>query len=374
MLNKSKNDLIYSIAISLIPKIGPAVYKNIISYSGSAENFFNLPIGKAGKIPKIGPKLLEAIKNKSTYIKQAENLIETANKKNVKIFTYQEKGYPSRLKCYEDSPVILFAKGNVNLNPSRSIGIVGTRNATSYGKTITRQIIEDLAPYKPTVISGLAYGIDIEAHRAALQHDLPTIAILGSPVDIIYPAIHKSTSEAMMETGGLVSEFKLGSEMVPGNFPQRNRVIASLSDAVIVVEAAKKGGALITAEIAYSYNKEVFAVPGNLQSPFSEGCNSLIRRMKANIYMGSRDLEEALSWSKENESPTPQKIEQQLENFDASQQPIIQAFIDNQIQQIDDLSWKTQTPISTLASILLQLEFQGVIKSLPGKKYQLIVK
>lgn len=374
MLNKSRNDLIYSIAISLIPKVGPAVYKNIISYSGSAENFFNLSVGKAGKIPKIGPKLLEAIKNKSSFLKQAEKLIEEANKKNVKIFTYQDQGYPSRLKNYEDSPVILFAKGNVDLNPARSIGIVGTRNATTYGRNITRQIIDDLAPYKPTVISGLAYGIDIEAHRAALQKDLPTIAILGSPVDIIYPAVHKSTSEAMMEAGGLVSEFKLGSEMVPGNFPQRNRVIASLSDAVIVVEAAKKGGALITAEIAYSYNKEVFAVPGNLQSPFSEGCNSLIRRMKANIYMGGRDLEEALSWSKENESPTPQKIEYQLDNFDDSQKPVIQAFIENQVQQIDELSWKTQIPISTLASVLLQLEFQGIIKSLPGKKYQLIVK
>ncbi|HSJ69906.1 MAG TPA: DNA-processing protein DprA [Anditalea sp.] len=374
MLNKSKNDLIYNIAVSLIPKVGPAVYKNIISYSGSAENFFNLPTGKAGKIPKIGPKLLEAIKNKTTYLKQAEKLIEEANKKNVKIFTYQDPGYPARLKNHEDSPVILFAKGNINLNPSRTIGIVGTRNATTYGKTITRQIIEDIAPYKPTVISGLAYGIDIEAHRAALQSELPTIGILGSPVDIIYPAIHKQTSEAMMEAGGLVSEFKLGSDMVPGNFPQRNRVIASLSDAVIVVEAAKKGGALITAEIAYSYNKEVFAVPGNLQSPFSEGCNSLIRRMKANIYMGSRDLEEALSWSKDTESPTPEKFEYQLDNFDESEIPILKAFLENKVQEIDELSWKTQTPISSLASILLQLEFQGIIKSLPGKKYQLIIK
>jgi len=374
MLNKTRNDLIYSIALSLIPKVGPAVYKNIISYSGSAESFFNMPVGKAGKIPKIGPKLLEALRGKATYLKHAEKLIDEADRKGVSIYTYQSPGYPARLKHYEDSPVLLFAKGNVDLNPSRSVGIVGTRNATTYGKNITRQIVEDLAPYKPTIISGLAYGVDIESHRAALQHDLPTIAILGSPVDIIYPAIHKSTSEAMMDSGGLVSEFKLGSDMVPGNFPQRNRVIASLSDALIVVEAAKKGGALITAEIAYSYNKEVFAVPGNLQSPYSEGCNHLIRNMKANIYMGSRDLEEALSWSKENDEAAPQPIAYQLENFDDELKPIISLFLENQTQQIDELSWKAQTPISTLASILLQLEFQGVIKSLPGKKYQLIVK
>ncbi|KEO72532.1 DNA-processing protein DprA [Anditalea andensis] len=373
MSNRTKDNLIYSIALSLIPKVGPSVYKNIISYSGSAENFFNLPIGKAGKIPKIGPKLLEAIKNKSAYIKQAEKLIEEAVKKDVNILSYQDPNFPIRLKSYEDSPVILFTKGNVDLNPSRSVGIVGTRNATAYGKSITRQIIEDLSPYKPTIISGLAYGIDIEAHRAALHQDLPTVAILGSPVDVIYPAMHKSTSDAMMKAGGVVSEFKLGSEMVPGNFPQRNRVIASLSDALIVVEAAIKGGALITAEIAFSYNKEVFAVPGNLQSPYSEGCNSLIRRMKANIYMGSRDLEEALSWSKEHEKPTPQKLDRRLDEFDENLKPVIKAFIDNQVQQIDDLSWKTQIPISTLASILLQLEFQGIIKSLPGKKYQLIL-
>lgn len=374
MLNKTTNDIHYGIALSLIPKIGPAVYKSIISYSGSAQNFFNMPLGKAGKIPRIGPKLLEAIRNKNTYLKQADSLIEEAERKNVKILSYLDHSFPHRLKHYEDSPVILFTKGNVNLNPSRTVGVVGTRNATTYGKTITRQIIEDLAPYRPTIISGLAYGIDIEAHRAALNNGLPTIAILGSPVDKIYPAVHTSTSQAMMEAGGLVSEFKLGSDMVPGNFPQRNRVIASLSDALIVVEAAKKGGALITAEIAYSYNKEVFAVPGNLQSPFSEGCNSLIRRMKASIYMGSKDLEEALSWSKENNQPTPELITANLDDFEEELKPILQVFIDNPTQQIDELSYKTLIPISTLASHLLQLEFLGVIKSLPGKKYQLIVK
>ena len=333
-----------------------------------------MPFGKAGKIPRIGPKLLEAIRNKHIFLKSAKTLIENAERKKIRIISYLDKDFPSRLKSYEDSPILLFAKGNIDLNPPRTVGVVGTRNATEYGKHITRQIIDDLAPYQPTIISGLAYGIDIEAHRAALQYNLPTIAILGSPVDRIYPAVHKQTSEAMMEKGGLLSEFKPGSEMVPGNFPQRNRVIASLSDALIVVEAAKKGGALITAEIAYSYNKEVFAVPGNLQSPFSEGCNSLIRRMKANIYMGGKDLEEALSWSKDDLKPSPVPLSDLLNNFDEELKPLIAVFIEQKTQEIDELSWKTQIPISTLASLLLHLEFQGVIKSLPGKKYQMILK
>lgn len=374
MLNKTTNEILYGIALSLIPKIGPAVYKNIISYSGSAENFFNMPLGKAGKIPRIGPKLLEAVRNKNSYLKLAHSLIEDAEKKNIKILSYLDPVFPQRLKSFEDSPVILFAKGNVNLNPSRTVGIVGTRNATTYGKNITRQIVEDLAPYHPTIISGLAYGIDIEAHRAALHHDLPTIGILGSPVDKIYPAAHQSTGETMMQSGGLVSEFKMGTQMVPSNFPQRNRIIASLSDALIVVEAAKKGGALITAEIAYSYNKEVFAVPGNLQSPYSEGCNSLIRRMKAGIYMGSKELEEALSWSKENKQQTPEAFFLKIEDYEEELKPILQLFNNNPTQEIDELSYRTQIPISTLAAQLLQLEFLGVIKPLPGKKYQLINK
>jgi DNA processing protein len=374
MSNRSNNDLLYSIALSLIPKIGPSVFRNIISYSGSAEKFFSLPVGKAAKIPRIGPKLLEAIRRKDNYLKKADHLLEEASRKNIQVLTYAGENFPGRLKSIDDAPMILFAKGAVDFNPARMIGIVGTRNATEYGRTITKKIIEELLPYRPTIVSGLAYGIDIEAHRAALQHDLPTIGILGSPIDKVYPAIHKATAEQMMESGGIVSEFRPGSEMVPGNFPQRNRIIAGLSDALIVVEAAKKGGALITAEIAYSYNREIFAVPGNLQSSFSEGCNNLIRSMKANIYLGCKQLEEALSWSPNGQEAALIPNELELESFEESLRPILQVFLEQKEQQIDQLSWKTNIPISSLASYLLQLEFLGVIKSLPGKKYLLQVR
>lgn len=365
------DELLYNVALSLIPKIGPGIFKNIISYSGSAHRFFSISKGKAARIPGIGPKLLELRANKDTYIREAERLIDEAVARGVDIHCCLDKTFPDRLKSLADSPVIMFTAGNINLNPARTIGIVGTRNATAYGKNITQKIVEELAPYEPTIISGLAYGIDIEAHRAALNHQLPTLAVLGSDLKKIYPASHKRTAEQMMQNGGLLTEYKLGSALNPSNFPQRNRIIAGLSDALIVVEAAERGGALITAEIAYSYNREVFAVPGNLQSTYSEGCNNLIRSMKAGIYMGPREIEEALSWNKEGKSPST------IETIDTSQldvmeKKIIDVLAKENEMEIDRLSWQTNISVPLLAGKLLSLEFLGFIKALPGKKYKWI--
>lgn len=367
------NDVLaHNIALSLIPQIGPGIFKNIISYCGSSRNFFTMPRGRAEKIPGIGPKLLSIKNDYSQYLRQADKIIQDCIKNDVQIHSYLDPSYPIRLKSFADSPVILFSKGNINLNPERSIGIVGTRNASEYGKSITRKIVEDLAAYEPTVVSGLAYGIDIEAHRAALQSDLPTIGVMGTSLDKIYPATHKSTAQSMMDKGGLLSEYKIGSELNKANFPQRNRVIAALSDAVIIVEAAIKGGALITAEIAYSYNKEVFAVPGNLQSKYSEGCNNLIRTMKAGIYMGPKEIEEALSWNKAGAPALAKPVPIDLENFEPDEKLILQSLIENKELEIDQLSWMTHIPLSLLASKLLHLEFQGLIKTLPGKKYRMV--
>ena len=360
------------IALSLIPQIGPGIFKNIISYCGSAKNFFTMPKGKAEKIPGIGQKLLTQRSQYPQYLLQAEKIIQDCIKYEVRIHTYLEATYPGRLKAFSDSPVILFSKGNINLNPERSIGIVGTRNASEYGKSITRKIVEDLVPYQPTIISGLAYGVDIEAHRAALQYGLPTIGVLGTSPDKIYPASHKSTAISMTEQGGLLSEYKVGSELNKANFPQRNRIIAALSDAVIIVEAAIKGGALITAEIAYSYNKEVFAVPGNLQAKYSEGCNNLIRTMKAGIYMGPKEIEEALSWTPPGTAPTAKAPALDIDSFEPDEQLILKSLLENKELEIDQLSWMTHIPLSLLASKLLHLEFQGIIKSLPGKKYRVV--
>jgi DNA processing protein len=371
MSNHHSEQLLYALALSQIPQIGPSAFRNILAYTGSIQAFFKLPAGKAAKIPRITPKLLQYRSEINTYLKEAEKIIKTCEKEGIRVLCLADVDYPNRLKSLDDCPMIIYSKGSINLNPARSVGIVGTRNATEYGKNITRKIIEDLAPYSPTIISGLAYGIDIEAHRAALQQELPTIGILGSAVNQIYPAAHKNTANSMMENGGLVSEYLPGSTMHPTNFPKRNRIIAGLADALIVVEAAQKGGALITAEISYSYNKEVFAVPGNLQSPFSEGCNNLIKSMKAAIYTGPKDLEEVLSWSKTNGEEVPEAYVDLEAKFDEAEIKILKLMKQQGEVDIDYLAYTLEVPLSILASKLLNLEFEGYISALPGKKYKL---
>lgn len=365
-------NLRYHLALSQAPKVGPSVFKAILAYSGSAKAFFNLSKGKASKIPRVGEKLLEIQKQAESHLKNADELIALCDKKGYRILTSTDPGFPSRLKSLEDGPVILFTQGKGDLNFERSVGIVGTRSATPYGKSITRKIVEDLLPYQPVIASGLAYGIDIEAHRAALQVGLPTIAVMGSPLSQIYPAAHKKTAEQLQENGILMSEYAPGSTMVPGNFPARNRIIAGLSDALIVVEAAEKGGALITAEIAFSYNKEVFAVPGNLQSPFSEGCNQMIKKMKASIYTGPGDIAEALFWTKPGEEK-PKKPTLDLSNRDEEEILILKLLQEKGESEIDQISYQTEIPLGMLSSKLLSLEFEGIVKSLPGKKFKLMV-
>jgi DNA processing protein len=373
MSNPNNEELIFELALNLVPKIGPSLYRNILAYTGSAKDFFDLSSGKISKIPRFNKKLVEIKKDKDIFLKEASDIISKCEKKGIRILTFSDQRFPIRLKIMDDCPMVLYTKGNVNLNPDRSVAIVGTRNATEYGRNITKKIIEDVVPYHATVISGLAYGIDIEAHKTALNNNIPTLGILGSSVDQIYPAIHKNTADQMMESGGgLVSEYPPGTVMHPSNFPRRNRIISGLADAVIVVEAAQKGGALITAEIAFSYNKEVFAVPGNLLSTYSEGCNNLIRTMKATIYTGPKDLEEALSWSKENLNATNTKNRiLDLSKFNEEEKAVINILIEKKELEIDQIGILLNVSISSLASTLLNLEFEGLIKSLPGKKYKL---
>jgi DNA processing protein len=365
-------NLRYHLALSQAPKVGPGIFKAILAYSGSAKAFFELNKAKAARIPRVGEKLLEIQKQGESLLQKADDLINLCERKGISIHVSTESNFPSRLKMQEDGPVIMFTQGKGDLNFERSVGVVGTRSATTYGKSITRKIVEDLLPYHPVIISGLAYGIDIEAHRAALQIGLPTIAVMGSPITQIYPATHKKTAEQLQETGVLMSEYAPGSTMVPGNFPARNRIIASLSDALIVVEAAEKGGALITAEIAYSYNKDVFAVPGNLQSPFSEGCNHLIRKMKASIYTGPNDIAEALFWSKPGEEKIKKPV-LDLAGRDEEDTAILQLLLEKGESEIDQISYQTEIPLGMLSSRLLSLEFEGIVKSLPGKKFKLMV-
>jgi DNA processing protein len=258
----------------------------------------------------------------------------------------------------------------VDLNATKIIGIVGTRKATDYGKEAVEKILSELIPHNTLIVSGLAYGIDICAHKTALNNNQPTIGVMASGMDIIYPAVHKEIANRMIDNGGLITEYPFGSKPDAPHFPARNRIIAGLCDAVIVAEAADSGGALITAEIANSYNREVFAVPGNLGNKYSEGCNKLIRSHKAHILLNVKDLEYNLNWSTdENVKPKPAPMD--LSSFDEEEQEVLTLMKEKEGILIDDLSWKSQIPVSKLASILLNLEFQGVIKSLPGKKFKL---
>jgi DNA processing protein len=247
---------------------------------------------------------------------------------------------------------------------------VGTRQATSYGKECVEQLVQDLIPHGALIISGLAYGIDIHAHKQALKHALPTIGIMGSGMDVIYPAAHHDIARKMLDNGGLVTENLFGTKPDAYNFPQRNRIIAGLCDAMVVIEAAEKGGALITAEIANSYNKDVFAFPGSVGETYSSGCNNLIKSNKAHLLTSIKDLEYIMNWDAHVTKKVTPPLS--LQEFDEPEQHVLKILRDkNAPVLIDELSWKSNLPVSQLAAVLLGLEFKGVVKSLPGKQFDL---
>src|SRR6185295_17331439 len=291
------------LALHLVPGIGDRLIKQLVSYCGSAENVFKTPKGKLLRIPGIGGVTAEAIRTENT-LHEAEQELKKAEKEDVEILFYTDKKFPSRLKAIEDSPSLLYVKGNTNLNQAKIVAIVGTRQATAYGRGMVDRIVEGLVPHQALIISGLAYGIDIQAHKQALRQNLSTVGILGSGMDVIYPAAHKETARKMLDYGGLITENRFGTQPDAHHFPARNRIIAGLCDALIIVEAAEKGGALITAEIANSYNKDVFAVPGNIGQTFSEGCNKLIKINKAHLLASSKDVEYIMNWGLKKDSKT----------------------------------------------------------------------
>jgi DNA processing protein len=350
--------------------IGDYLLKQLVSYCGSAEQVFKTPKGKLLKIPGVGEVTAESIREGKTF-ERAEKEIAKAEKSNTEILFYTDKKYPKRLKQIEDAPTLIYFQGNADLNHSKTVGIVGTRQATSYGKELVEQIIKDLVPHQAMIISGLAYGIDIQAHKQALQHHLSTIGIMGSGMDIIYPSAHKDTAKRMIANGGLLTENSFGAKPDAHNFPARNRIIAGMCDALIVVEAAEKGGALITAEIANTYNKDVFAVPGSIGETYSEGCNKLIRTNKANLYSSIKDLEYIMNWSVEN--PETKRIKSSfidISQFEPDEQIVIKVLQEKKAPvMIDELTIKTSLSPSLLASLLLTLEFKDVLKSLPGKMF-----
>ena len=367
--NLKKDDLYFYVALSFVPRIGNINAKTLISYCGSAEEVFKMSRSRLLKIPGIGPKTVKAVKDFNEFEKVDEELA-FIEKNQIQLLTYHDKAYPYRLKQCADSPILLYFKGEADLNASKVISIVGTRNATVYGRDFTEKLVADLSKHNVLILSGLAYGIDITAHKAALKHQMTTVGVLGHGLHTIYPGQHRETADKMTQQGGLLTEFHSNSRFDKENFPKRNRIVAGMSDAVIVVETKKHGGAMITAEIANSYSRDVFALPGNIDREYSVGCNHLIKTNKAALIESAKDVEYLMGWeSKPNQSPPQQALFVELEG---QEKQIFEALKTQGEMHIDQLSLSIGLTVSETAASLLNLEFSGVVKSFPGKKYRVI--
>lgn len=371
---------LHQLALALVPGIGGVLIRQLISYCGSAEAVFATPPARLLKIPGVGEATVRAIRQAAapgpmSTLSEAEKALGRLEKMGARTYFYTDAAYPARLKALYDAPALLFCLGQADLNAARTLALVGTRQATDYGRRISEELVLAMQPYGVTIISGLAYGIDIAAHRASLNAGLPTVGVMASGLDIIYPAVHHRTAQEMQAQGGLLTEHLPGTKPDPRYFPARNRIIAGLSDAVVVVEAAAKGGALITAEYANNYNRDVFAVPGQLSQTFSAGCNKLIRENKAQIYTGPQDLIEALDWDVAPDAKAAGKTAATTPlplDFTAQESQIVSLLRQKPGLHIDELSWQAQLPMGSLASLLLSLEFRGYIRSLPGKRYEVV--
>lgn len=360
----------YKIALSLIPRIGDINARKLVSYTGSVEAVFHESYRSLVKIPGIGSSLAKYISDRS-YLKIAEKEAEFVEKKKIKTFFYLDSDYPYRLKQCEDSPVLFYFTGNCDLNAPRILSIVGTRNATSRGREICDRIITGLAVDNPglVIVSGLAYGIDITAHKSALANNLPTVGVLGHGFNTLYPSVHRPVASAMLEKGGLITDFRSDEKPERNNFIKRNRIIAGISDATLVVESAVEGGALITADIANSYNRDVFAVPGRVDDQWSGGCNSLIKRNKAALVESHEDIQYLLDWKpRKSDEPVQKTLFSQLTG---EEQKIYEILNRDGEMNLDLLSRETGTPVHKLSAILLQMEFCGLVRSHPGNIFRL---
>jgi DNA processing protein len=320
------------------------------------------------------PRLREALKHWDDALSRAAAEMEFVTKHNIRALTLNDDDYPARLRECDDAPIVLYYKGNGELNRQHIVGIVGTRRCTSYGQDLTRRFVNRLRELCPDVLiaSGLAYGIDICAHREALACGLDTVGVLAHGLDTIYPHHHRQTAVEMVSHGGLLTEYMSQTEPFANNFRQRNRIVAGMSDSVIVVESAYKGGALITARVAQDYGRDVFAFPGAVGAPYSEGCNRLIRDNKAGLITSADDFVESMGWQTSRQQP--EVVERQLfPDLTPDEQAVVSLLQQTNDLQLNILSVKTNLPIGQLSAILFSLEMKGVVKPLAGGTYHLLL-
>lgn len=362
-------DILYQIALTIVPQIGDVHAATLLQHFEFAEDIFLARKTDLDKIPGIGTVRAKSIKTFNDF-KKAEAEILFLEKYKIQALTRNHAGYPKRLlHCY-DAPSVLYYKGKADLNSGRILSVIGTRKHTEYGKEITESIIQELAEYNVVIVSGLAYGIDADAHKAAMKHALPTIGVLAHGLDRIYPPSHASLAKEMAATGGLLTDFMSGTKPDKQNFPKRNRIVAGMADATLVIETGLEGGSIITAELANNYNKDVFAVPGKITDHKSAGCNYLIKTNKAALVTSGTDILDLMNWS----NVPSQKVARQKQLFidlSAEEQQIIKMLEEKITMHIDEINLGCDLSSSAIAGAILNLELKGAISSLPGKMYKL---
>lgn len=363
-------ELYYLLALLKIDGVGDIVAKKLLNHFGNAEAVFNAKPTSLKSIGGVGTVLINNLKDKTVFEK-AQNELQFIKNNNINVAYFQDKNYPERLKHCIDGPVLLFSAGNINWNTQKIISIVGTRQITPYGMDFCRKFIEDIAPLNPIIVSGFAYGVDIFAHQLAMDFGLQTIGVLAHGMNQIYPKSHKKYVAKMEQNGGFITEFWSTSNPDKENFVKRNRIVAGISEATVVVESAEKGGSLITAMMANEYNRDVFALPGRYTDKYSQGCNDLIKTQKAQLITSAADLVYILNWELEvSQSKTIQK--QLFVSLDNDEQKIYDYLQKNGKQLLDIIALECDFPVFKISSILLNMELKGVIRPLPGKLFEAI--
>ena len=363
------SDLLYVLALQHIPNLGDSTAKKLIRKLGSAEAIIKEKPQNLLKIDGIGSIRLKEFQQQD-HLKAAEGELKFIVDNNINTHYFQEEDYPEKLKHCIDGPILLFSRGKINLQNKRIISVVGTRQVTANGIAFCEKFIEDLSPLDPVIVSGFAYGVDIAAQKAALQHNLQTIGCLAHGLNQIYPKVHKKYVKPIEENGGFYTDFWSTDIFDRNNFLKRNRIIAGLSEATIVIESAEKGGSLVTADIANSYNREVFAVPGRPTDAYSKGCNNLIKSQNAHLLSSAADLVYMLNWDLESKSKSVQK--QLFFELEGDEKSIYDFLKDREKAQLDSIALNCGFPTFKTAGILLNLELKGVIRPLPGKLFELI--
>ncbi len=366
----SPTSLVHKIALGMIPGVGDITARKLVSYAGSVEAVFSESYRNLTKIPGVGEALAKAVAGHD-YLETAVKEADYTEKHGIKVFHYLDDDYPYRLRQCEDSPVTFFFRGKADLNASHMLSVVGTRNATQRGRELCQKIVAGLSVHFPelVVVSGLAYGVDISAHKAAMASGIPTIAVLGHGLKTIYPSIHACVAGSMLENGGHLTDFSSDTLPERNNFIRRNRIIAGISDATLIIESGRRGGALITADIAASYNRDVMAVPGRPGDEWSAGCNALIRCNRAALVEGHEDIEYLLGWK-----PAALAVPVQPElfpNMTDNEKKIYDALKTCGDLTMDTLALALDIPVYKLSTVLLQMELAGLITPCPGNVYRI---